>query len=84
MIESSAKIGTRNAAFAKTYLEMEEIAVVAEDVGDKYPRKVRYFPVSGKAQIRKLQREDDYKNVRREEEKYRANVDKPKDDVELF
>lgn len=86
VIESSALIGDKNAAFAIEYLELEGIRLVGRDVGDKWPRKVRYYPVSGRAMMRKLRRDDDYRNVRREEEGYRSQITKPVigNDVDLF
>lgn len=86
VIESSALIGDKNAKFAIDYLKLEEIPVLAMDVGDKWPRKVRYFPHSGKAMVLKLRRDDDYRNVRREEEGYRKQIAKPPlvNEVDLF
>lgn len=84
VIESSAMVGTRNARFAKDYLQMEEIAVASEDVGGTWPRKVRYFPVSGRAMVMKLKRSDDVSNVRSEEENFSKKITKRSDDAELF
>lgn len=87
VIKSSALIGSRNAEFAAEYMQMEGIPVVSQDVGGQYPRKVRYLPVTGKALVRKLRRDDDYRKVTREEEGYRQNILQPKqakDDLDLF
>lgn len=86
VIESSALIGDKNAHFALEYLQLEEIKLVSQDVGGKWPRKVRYYPVSGKAMLRKLRRDDDYRHVRVEEETYRNQIAKPVigNDVDLF
>lgn len=86
VIESSARIGDRNAAFANEYLQHEGIRVVGVDVGDKWPRKVRYWPVEGRALIKKLSRADDYARVRLEEDGYRQTIIRPSsgNDVDLF
>lgn len=48
------KVGSRNAAFALEYLATEGIPVIAKDVLDVYPRKVYYFPKTGRTLIKKL------------------------------
>ncbi|TPW13584.1 MAG: chemotaxis protein CheD [Halothiobacillaceae bacterium] len=47
-------VGSRNIQFVKEYLHTEGLKVVAEDVGDSYPRKVLYFPATGKVMLKKL------------------------------
>ena len=47
-------VGDRNAEFVRDYLETEKIQVVAEDLLDIYPRKVYYFPVTGRVMVKKL------------------------------
>lgn len=86
VIESSALIGDKNAQFAKEYLQLEEIRLLGSDVGGSSPRKVRYYPITGKAMVRKLRRDDDYRNVRREEEGYNRQIATPRagNDVDLF
>lgn len=51
---SVANVGQRNADFVMEFLAREKIRVVAQDLVDIYPRKVYYFPNSGKAMVRKL------------------------------
>ena len=36
------------------YLHTERIPIVSEDVLDIYPRKVVFFPVTGKAMVKRL------------------------------
>jgi chemotaxis protein CheD len=47
-------VGDRNAEFVRDYLETEKIQVVAEDLLDIYPRKVYYFPATGRVMVKKL------------------------------
>ena len=47
-------IGDRNVEFVRDYLHTEHIPVVAEDLLDIYPRKVYYFPMTGRVMVKKL------------------------------
>lgn len=47
-------VGERNARFVLEYLEAERIAVLAQDLGDIVPRRVHYFPATGKAFVKRL------------------------------
>ena len=47
-------IGDRNVEFVRDYLHTEHIPVVAEDLLDIYPRKVYYFPATGRVMVKKL------------------------------
>lgn len=47
-------VGERNTRFVLDYLKAERIPVLSQDVLDIYPRKVCYFPVTGKAMVKRL------------------------------
>ena len=47
-------VGARNARFVREYLDSEQIPIVAEDLLDIHPRKIFYFPRSGRALVRML------------------------------
>jgi len=47
-------IGGGNAAFALGYLEKHGIPVVASDLGDCTPRKVIFFPGTGRAFVKRI------------------------------
>ncbi len=51
---SSLNVGERNTAFVMDYLKTERIPIVSKDVMDIYPRKVCFFPASGKAMVKRL------------------------------
>lgn len=51
---SSINVGERNTAFVMDYLKTERIPVVSKDVLEIYPRKVCFFPASGKAMVKRL------------------------------
>lgn len=50
----SDPIGTRNARFVLEYLDAENIPVLAQDLGDIHPRKVGFFPQTGRTFVRRL------------------------------
>jgi chemotaxis protein CheD len=51
---SAINVGERNATFVTNFLKTEKMRVVAEDLNDVYPRKVYFFPRSGKVLVKKL------------------------------
>ena len=51
---TAINVGERNASFVMSYLKTEKIRVVAEDLNDIYPRKVYFFPRTGKVLVKKL------------------------------
>ena len=64
---TSNNVGDRNAAFVKKYLKDEGIRVTGEDLLDIYPRKVYYFPKTGKVLVKKLKQLNNYTLVKREQ-----------------
>ncbi|TBO31539.1 chemoreceptor glutamine deamidase CheD [Aquabacterium lacunae] len=51
---NSLNVGERNTEFVMNYLKTERIPVVSKDVLEIYPRKVCFFPHSGKAMVKRL------------------------------
>ncbi|WP_411834773.1 chemoreceptor glutamine deamidase CheD [Pseudoxanthomonas mexicana] len=51
---TSNPVGSRNADFVLKYLRDERIPVVAEDLRGIHPRKVWFFPHSGRAVVQRL------------------------------
>lgn len=47
-------VGERNAQFVLEYLRQRRIPVLAEDLNDVHPRKVYFFPRTGKVFVRKI------------------------------
>ena len=47
-------VGERNVEFVLQHLNSEGIPVVAKDVLDIYPRKVHFFPSTGKVMLKKI------------------------------
>lgn len=51
---TTMNVGERNTRFVRDYLRAERIALLAEDVLDIYPRKVCFFPDSGRVMVKRL------------------------------
>jgi len=51
---TQANVGHKNAAFVTAYLRTEQIRVAARDLADVHPRKVYYFPATGRALVKRL------------------------------
>lgn len=51
---SAMNVGERNAAFVTQFLKTERIPILAEDLNDIHPRKVYFFPRTGKVLVKKL------------------------------
>lgn len=80
---SHSNVGERNAEFVLEFLRREHIHVAARDLGHIHPRKVYYFPRTGKVMVKKLRSEAD---VASEEKAYQKRISTSRvgGDVELF
>lgn len=77
-------VGTQNGTFALEFLAEERIPVVAQDLYDVCPRKVYFFPASGKVLVKRLEslRND---TLERREREYRASLARGRaGEVEIF
>jgi chemotaxis protein CheD len=54
LLPQMTDIGRRNIAFVREYIRQEGLHLVAEDLGNKYARKLLYFPTSGRVLMKKL------------------------------
>lgn len=82
---TSSQVGDNNARFVLDYLKTEGIPVIAQDLLDLYPRKVYFFPKTGRALVKKLVRVHNETVAKREIE-YAARLSAAPiaGDVELF
>ena len=64
---TTMNVGDRNAAFVREFLKEERIRVTGEDLNDIYPRKVYFFPKTGRVLVKKLKQMNNYTLVKREE-----------------
>jgi chemotaxis protein CheD len=85
ILPSMTDIGRRNIEFAESFLRLEGFTVAAKDLGDVCPRRVIYFPATGRVLLKRLRSVDNRTLVERENE-YRAVLDTRTqgNDVELF
>lgn len=82
---TSINVGQRNAQFVRHYLRAEKIRVLAEDLNDIYPRKVYFFPRTGKVLVKKLKQMNNNTLVNREQDYAKRLQAAPvSGDVELF
>ncbi|MBU3737367.1 MAG: chemoreceptor glutamine deamidase CheD [Rhodoferax sp.] len=51
---TTMNVGERNTRFVLDYLAAERIPVISQDVLDVHPRRVCFFPVSGRALVKRL------------------------------
>lgn len=65
---TAINVGQRNAKFVLDYLRIERMRVIAEDLNDIYPRKVYFFPKTGKVLVKKLKVEHNDTLKRREQD----------------
>ncbi len=61
-------VGERNAQFVRDYLRAEGIRIIAEDLNDIHPRKVYFFPRTGKVLVKKLKQLNNNTLVNREQD----------------
>ncbi len=78
-------IGARNIAFIRSFIQLEGYRLSAEDLGSTYPRKVVYFPTTGRVKVRRL-RPVETSAVSHQEQLYLASIGSRAagGDVELF
>ena len=69
-------VGIKNIDFVLDYIDQEGLTLLSHDLGDIYPRKIIYFPQTGKVRMKKIQdlhndtiaqRERQYLNVLKNE-----------------
>ncbi len=86
LMNSTIQIGQKNCEFIKNYLQKEHIHIAAEDLGGSYPRRIHFWPQSGRV-VRLILQSSERSQVIEQEKKY-TNVIKTKEkshgDIELF
>jgi chemotaxis protein CheD len=83
--ESSNAVGSDNSAFVLRYLEAEGLRCAAQDLGGTLPRRINYYPATGRV-VRRLLGMNERGMVHREEHDYsrRLQVQQPAGEIELF
>lgn len=85
IMSSMTNVGWYNIGFVFDYIYTEGFKVVSQDIGDIYPRKVMYYPLSGRVRVRRLNAMHNQSLVD-QESRYITNIEsKPVEgDAELF
>lgn len=83
--DMSTDIGERNITFVRQFIEREGYTVLGEDLGDRFARRVVYFPQTGRIRVRKLVPGRD-ENFAVQERAYLKHLDTSpiEGDIELF
>jgi chemotaxis protein CheD len=84
--DTKNQIGTQNAEFVLRYLQDEGFSCSARDLGGPYPRRIQYFPATGRV-VRKLLTGGDRELIVREESEYAKKLTTTKaaaGEVQLF
>ncbi|MBI3928632.1 MAG: chemoreceptor glutamine deamidase CheD [Armatimonadetes bacterium] len=84
LLEHRASVGAMNVEFVTRYLFDEGIPLTSWDTGGELPRKLEFFPRTGRVRLKKLRR--DGTGLGRREAEYLASLERkpPSGDVELF
>ncbi len=82
---TQTNVGERNATFVLDFLKTEKISVVAKDLLDIYPRKVYFFPNTGRVMVKKLRSVHNH-TIEERETQYRTRLreSKVEGEIELF
>lgn len=80
-----ANVGHKNAAFVEQFLRTENIRITARDLADVHPRKVYFFPATGRVLVKRLRTANNNTVAHREME-YRSRLIKAPEsgEIELF
>jgi len=83
--ESTQAIGTQNAEFVLRFLQAEGLSCLAQDLCGSHPRRIHYYPKTGRV-IRRLLVRTEFDTIARDESDYssRLSSSKTSGDIELF
>lgn len=85
VMNGTTNIGHRNAEFVEEYLQAEGLPIAARHLRGNLPRRVHYFPATGKVMLLELQRSEQEEVVRSEVSyKHKIQVEPESGSVELF
>lgn len=85
IIPTLSDIGLKNIEFILEYIDTEGLLLLSQDLGDIYPRKIVYFPHTGKVRMKKIQDLHNDTIIKREMQYFNKIKDEPVEgEVELF
>jgi len=73
VMNGTTRIGDRNADFVEEYLAEENLPIAAHHLRGNLPRRVHYFPLTGKVMLLELQRTEE-EAVARSEISYKSRI----------
>ena len=85
LLNITMDVGKDNIDFVRHYLHQEQLKIDSEDLGGEYPRKVTYFPASGRAMVKKLMRLHNETILQREQRYLEIlKIEPVEGEIELF
>ncbi|MBE0439845.1 MAG: chemoreceptor glutamine deamidase CheD [Gammaproteobacteria bacterium] len=85
VMRNMSDVGAKNIEFVLNYLQLEQIEIAAQDLGDNFPRKVLYYPATGKLKVKRLRSlHNDTLLAREIAYQHELDVKPDSGDVELF
>ena len=85
VLSINTDIGGKNVDFVKHYLQIEGFGIEAEDTRGPWPRKVQYFPLTGRVRVKRLNALHNDTLKRREQDYIKKlNEKKVEGKVDLF
>ncbi len=85
ILEGLGNVGERNANFVLDYVKTEGLKLISQDLGDVYPRKVLFDPLSGRAWMKRIRDSADTTLAAREKAYSKTiNVEPVSGDIDLF
>jgi chemotaxis protein CheD len=85
VLEGVGNIGERNISFVLDYVKTEGLNLISHDLGDVYPRKVLFDPMTGRAWMKRIKDSSDKTLAAREKEYQQSIKSEPvSGDIDLF
>ena len=85
VLDGVGNIGKKNVDFVLEYVHTEQLKLISQDLGDVYPRKILFDPLTGKAWVKRIKDVKDTNLAAREREYSKTiNVDTVSGEIDLF
>ena len=85
IIAALTDVGMKNIDFVLSYIDQEGLKLLSHDLGDIYPRKIIYFPRTGRVGMKKIQDLHNDTIAQRERQYFNSLKNAPVEgEVELF
>ena len=85
VIQAMTNIGGNNIRFVRDYIDTEQLNLVSEDVGGPNPRKVMYFPETGRVRVKKIRQLHNDTIIQREKTYIGSiEVQEPAGEIDFF